>query len=284
MPDGASQVSPDGAVSELRTKFVELEYRYLIESSFHSDNLRNQIIQFYLLVAGLAATAIVGLAQLAAKSGTESASRLDFPAWSYGALAFFVALVGVMMIPIFVRLRRVVMECLQGTVLLKRYVQQAMTAQRGEVFDAAMIWDADSLPTDEHYLTASFMLVLVVMLLDSAMFALSAASLRPTWLSWETWGMWSLTLGIFLLTVQVVVYRWLLYRELRRALTSDRLALKWAALGLMLEDDGGFTPPRILGPIVKAALVGGICVLLFSFIALALTAYDLLTLISRSLI
>ena len=49
--------------------------------------------------------------------------------------------------------------------------------------------------------TASFMLVFVVMLLDSAMFGLSAASLKPAWLSWEAWGMWSLALSIVLLTV-----------------------------------------------------------------------------------
>ncbi len=284
MSEGANPANADSSTNELRTKFVELEYRYLVESSFHSDNLRNQIIQFYLLVAGLAATAIVGLAQLSATRGTSAPSGLDFPTWSYGALAFFVGLTGVIMIPIFVRLRRVVMECLQGTVLLKRYVQQAMRTQDGGGFDAAMIWDADSLPTDEHYLTASFMLVFVVMLLDSAMFALSAASLKPAWLSWEAWGLWSLTLGIVLLTIQVVVYRWLLYRELRRALTSDRLGLKWAALGMTLEDDKGFTPPRIVGPIIKAVIVGCAAVGLCGLTALVLTARDLLTLIRSSLI
>ncbi len=80
MSEGANPTDADDAVSDLRTKFVELEYRYLVDSSFHSDNLRNQIIQFYLLVADLAATAIVGLAQLSARPGAGSPNQLDFPA------------------------------------------------------------------------------------------------------------------------------------------------------------------------------------------------------------
>ena len=54
---------------ELRTKFVELEYNYLTESSFHSDHLRNQFIQFYLLIAGVAATVIAALMGAATAAG-----------------------------------------------------------------------------------------------------------------------------------------------------------------------------------------------------------------------
>ncbi|MFN8482455.1 MAG: hypothetical protein U0768_05235 [Anaerolineae bacterium] len=283
MSQSASVGGPGYAASELRTKFIELEYRYLIESSFHSDDLRNQIIQFYLLVAGIAATAIVGLAQLASKPSTTPVGVPDFPVWSYSTLAFFVGLVGVALIPIFVRLRRVVIECLQGTVLLKGYVEQTLGAEGHAQFGAAMIWDTVSLPTDEHYATASFVLIFVVMLLDSAMFCLGLTLARPAWLSWEAWGLWSLGVSILVLTAQVIIYRLLLYRELRRAMASDRLADKWAALELTPKAATRLAPPRILRPIVTAALVGGAVVLLCAAAAFVFTVRDVLAVIYYSL-
>jgi len=133
------------ALNDLRLKFVELEYGYLTQSSFHTDELRNKFIEFYLLNVGAAGSVMLGLAQL----GTR------VPHWVYASAAFFLGILGMVMLPIFARLRRVVLECLQGTALSKRYVEEVINAGEDKKFSSALLWDASTLPTDESYLTAS---------------------------------------------------------------------------------------------------------------------------------
>lgn len=186
------------------------EYDNFNQSSFHSDNLRNQIIQFYLILVGAAATAIVGIAQLQA-GGTSAVPLANQVLWPFSAIAFFIGLIGIIMLPIFVRLRRVVLECLAGTVLIKRYVERNLGKTGDTLFGSAMLWDARSLPLDENYLTASFVLVFVVMLLSSVMVALGVfLHLYEGLLAQraELYGAfaWSLFVGFAVLTVQVIAY------------------------------------------------------------------------------
>lgn len=240
-------------IGELRTKLIELEYEYLTQSSFHTDHLRNQFIQFYLLIVGVAATAIVGLAQMQADAQQAGGASPVAPLWAFSGIAFFIGAVGLVMIPIFARLRRIVLECLQGTVLLKRYTEELVGQSGDELFASALLWDASSLPTDEYYLTASFLLVFVFMLLDSAMFTLGILLVLSESLSAPAVGLESLAVGTGLLTLQVILYRCLVWREIRKARASDRLEEKWGELEIGAE----VSPPSLWSPVVQALLVGG---------------------------
>lgn len=210
------------------------EYDNFNQSSFHSDGLRNQIIQFYLIIVGAAATAIVGIAQLQAGNG-NAAPLANQALWPFSAVAFFIGLIGIVMLPIFVRLRRVVLECLAGTVLIKRYVERHAIKAGDTVFGSAMLWDARSLPLDENYFTASFVLVFVVMLLSSVMVALAVflrlyEGLRAANQDAYAAAIWSFAILFTVLTLQVLSYRLWLWYEIRKFIRNDQLREKWAAL------------------------------------------------------
>ncbi len=240
--NGTAPMSPHP--TDLTEKFIELEHNYLTESSFHSDALRNQFIEFYLLIAGAAGTAVVGLAQMQDKNSPP------IPTWALGGIAVFIGLIGFIMIPIFVRLRRNVLECLQGTVLIKRYVEQHCPDPTD--FRRAMLWDSNSLPRDESYVSASFLLIFVFMVLDSAMFALAALvwGYRPEHPMWAV--LWSAALGVFLLTFEVIFYRWRLYAEIKSANDKNNLKKKWKELDLK-----DWQEPILAKPLSLAFGIGG---------------------------
>lgn len=249
--------------STLRNLLIELEYNYLTQSSFRSDELRDRLIQFYLLIVSTAAAIILGVTQLLSREPTWSFPvNGDALTVAFGALALFIGFVGVVMIPIFARLRRVVLESLQGTVLLKRFSQDLLGDKE---LPNAFIWDANSLPRDEQYLTASFLLVFVLMVLDTVMLTLplylwSSAAFAPGLAL-----LWSLVAALPLLTIQVIAYRWLLWRELTDAARRDRLDLKWEQLGMPPLADA---KPQLHKPLLQAVLVGGGATLILLFAAL----------------
>jgi hypothetical protein len=45
-------------------RFLETEYAYVTQSSFHTDTLRDRYIEFYILLIGAAFSGILGIAQL----------------------------------------------------------------------------------------------------------------------------------------------------------------------------------------------------------------------------
>jgi hypothetical protein len=169
------------------------------------------------------------------------------------------------MLPIFARLRRVVLECLQGTALLKRYVEEVVNAHQDQEFSSALLWDARTLPTDEGYLTASFVLIFVMMLLSSVMFALGATLQMPPDKLPLPYGWWSLAIWTSVLTLQVMFYRWLLWRELTRAIENDRLGDKWGALDISQSE---ILQPKRDEPLLAALSLGGAATLIFMILAL----------------
>lgn len=252
----------------LLTDMLGREYDNFNQSGFHSDNLRNQIIQFYLILVGAAATAIVGIAQLQS-GGTSAAPLTNQALWPFSAIAFFIGLIGIIMLPIFVRLRRVVLECLAGTVLIKRFVERSLGRTADTLFGSAMLWDARSLPLDENYLTASFVLVFVVMLLSSVMVALGVFLHLYEGLLAEksdVYGAfaWSLFVGSAVLTLQVIAYRlWLAY-EINKFIKNDQLREKWAALEIKSVP---VRSPAIVRPILEALVFFGLPTLYFFYSA-----------------
>lgn len=256
-PASPLPLSPDKALAH---DMLGREYDNFNQSSFHSDGLRNQIIEFYLILVGAAATAIVGIAQLEAKNSPTSTAFGDRALWPFSAIALFIGLIGIVMLPIFVRLRRVVLECLSGTVLIKRYAERLIVAPDDALFSSAMLWDANSLPLDESYFTASFVLVFLVMLLSSVMVGLSVflrlyEELLAAGKDVYPAELWSLVFGLGLLTLQMVVYRIWLWNEIRNFIEHDRLREKWKALGL---DSKRVKNPALVIPVLGAFLLPGV--------------------------
>lgn len=242
---------------ELRDELIELEYTYLTQSSFRSDELRDRIFQFYLLIVSTAAAVILGLTQMA-NGGQARALPFDPSTirWAMATLAGLIGIIGVVMIPIFVRLRRVVIECLQGTVLLKRYVLNLVNEKR---FADAFIWDDRTLPRDESFTSASFLLIFVFMLLDTVMLSLPlylflADLLRPVAAL-----LWTLVVAIPLLTAQIVSYRYMLARELTDALERNRFTVKWMRLGIEAAPD---LQPQLKQPLLRVLVIGAVGLLL----------------------
>lgn len=233
----------------VRDDLIELEYTYLTQSSFRSDELRDRIFQFYLLIVSTAAAAILGLTQVITRDA-RTPMPLDASAltWAFDMLAVFIGAVGLVMLPIFARLRRVVLECLQGTVLLKRYVHELVGDKR---FPDAFIWDAKTLPRDEQYSTASFLLVF--MMLDTFMLTMPVYLWLSNWLLPFAALLWSLVVAVPLLTLQVLWYRWMLWREPRDAQERNRLHVKWMRLGMDLPPDQA---PQLRAPLLQALSIG----------------------------
>jgi hypothetical protein len=259
---------------ELRLKLLELEYEYLTQSSFQTDTLRNQFVQFYLVIVGVAATALVGLAQIQSRDGQTLGALTSQWSWVYSMIAAFIGALGVVMLRLFVRLRRVVMECLQGTVLLKGYVMNELGGDKARRLGSAMLWDDLSVPTDESYGSASFVLIFVFMLLDSSMFFLASlfwwASRQPP-LSPKAVVLWSFVIFAAALTLQVAVYRLMLATELRNAMRRDRLASKYEELGMGLGTTTALRPPERRRPVLTALLIGGIAATLLALAAAQVT-------------
>jgi len=245
---------PNGAPrDELRDEMIQLEYTYLTQSSFRSDELRDRIFQFYLLIVSTAAAVILGLTQLA-QPERISAFPFDAPTlkWALVTLAGLIGIIGVVMVPIFARLRRVVIECLQGTVLLKRY---ALNQVQEKYFGDAFIWDDRTLPRDESFSSASFLLIFVFMLLDSVMLSLPFYLWFSEWLRPSAALLWTLVALIPALTAQVIFYRYKLARELALALERNRLTVKWVRLGI---EAAPALQPNVRQPIIRALSVGAL--------------------------
>lgn len=261
LPDAAPPV-----LTDLRDELIELEYRYLTESSFRSDELRDRIFQFYLLIVSTAAAVILGLVQFT-RGDVNTLLPIDAGTfrWALGALAFMIGIIGVVMVPIFVRLRRVVIECLQGTVLLKRYTLNAVNEKR---FGDAFIWDDRTLPRDENYGSASFLLVLVFMILDTLMLTLPLYLVLFELYRPFTALLATLLCFVPLLTIQVLFYRYALWRQLTQAMERNQFKTKWARLGMELVPN---IEPQLRQPLLRALSAGGIS---FLVLLLALVLLD----------
>lgn len=249
--DTTSDAQPNGAPIELRDELMQMEYTYLTQSSFRSDELRDRIFQFYLLIVSTAAAVILGLTQMA-NNGQPRGVPFDVNTirWALVTLAVLIGMIGVVMLPIFVRLRRVVLECLQGTVLLKRYVINAANEKR---FADAFIWDDRTLPRDESYGSASFLLILVFILLDSVMLSLPFYVWFSDWLRALAALLWTLVAFVPLVTIQVMAYRYRLAREIVGAMERNRFAVKWVRLGIETPPD---VKPEIRKPLLQALSIG----------------------------
>ncbi|RIK19314.1 MAG: hypothetical protein DCC52_15245 [Chloroflexi bacterium] len=265
----SAELGPDAqahdAPIELRDDLLQMEYTYLTQSSFRSDELRDRIFQFYLLIVSTAAAVILGLTQMA-NNGEPRGIPFDVATirWALATLAVLIGVIGAVMVPIFVRLRRVVLECLQGTVLLKRYVLNAANEKR---FNDAFIWDDRTLPRDESYGSASFLLIFVFILLDSVMLSLPFYVWFSDWLRTLAALLWTLIVFVPLVTIQVMLYRYRLARELASAMERNRFTVKWIRLGIETVPDA---QPEIRKPLLQAFGAGALALALVGAVNLLL--------------
>ncbi len=192
--------------------FLETEYAYVTQSSFHTDKLRDRYIEFYILLTGAAFSGILGLAQ---------SGKVAISPYVLGLISLFLAIVGVFEVLIFVRLRRVVIESLQASTLIKTYYIKHYSH-----LEPAFLWGTKTVPQRERLYTASFLLVLLVIFLDSAMFATSAYFFLETRLG-LVWLSWRLAVSVFVfgfaLLLQAWLYLWRINKELMRTGYKQKL-------------------------------------------------------------
>ena len=102
-------------------------------------------------------------------------------------------------------------------------------------------------------LTASFLLIFMVMFLDSTMFAIAAYLYYSKILSTNSI---LLAMGVLfgLLTLQVGLYQYMLWREIIGAMKSDRLQKKWEKL--IDINDQKFPQPKFSNSTVITIIIG----------------------------
>lgn len=185
---GATRRMPRAAVSEavsplspadqvrVADEILAREYAYLKESSFHSDSLRDRFIQLYLVLAGSALSGAVALASKDQPLLPEVLAGLT------GGLAW----VGIGVLLMLIRLRRIAVECMQGMSRIKDSLRAPLGAAERRRVDDAILWDHGTVPRAPswrgdshkvHFLSAGIVVLLTALLVGAAAFYLQLAFL-----------------------------------------------------------------------------------------------------------
>jgi hypothetical protein len=213
---GAFECTASGGGDAVDLSLLEREYEYVTQSSFHTDELRDRFIQFYMLLAGIAFSIVIGLAQM------ENANPEPL---AFAVVGVVVFLVGAGLVLIFVRLRRIVWECLLASVLIKEYFRKH--AAHPDDLGNALFWDrATAPPQKEKWYSASSLLVLLIAILGSAMlgmalyFVLEQFQLLNEPFDHAAW-LWSVALFAVSTAVQWTVYFRRVEKEKVRAIAQS---------------------------------------------------------------
>ena len=154
----------------------------------------------------------------------------------FALISFVLFLVGLILVFVFVRLRKIVIECLLASVLIKKYYKKYAT-NRNELTQA-LLWDRATVPSKERPTTASFLLVLMVIVLNSAMlgavvfFALGGSNIEPS-------GSASQMIPVLLMVVVVfglssIVQSWLYITWVNREIRESMEAIRGKEFGTFL--------------------------------------------------
>lgn len=154
--NSASDSSPHPpGVDDIDLRLLALEHEYVASSSFHTDDLRDKFIQYYLIIVGVAFTLMIGLIEN---------TRVDVAIFAIISSVLF--LIGLVLMLVLVRLRRIVWECIAATTLIKEYYKKH--AVHAPDLSNALLWDEGSMPS-ERWHSATSLLALLVAILDSTM-------------------------------------------------------------------------------------------------------------------
>ncbi|HSN75561.1 MAG TPA: hypothetical protein VL334_10840 [Anaerolineae bacterium] len=146
---------PGPSPQDIDLRLLEMEYEYVTNSSFHTDDLRDKFIQYYLIIVSVALTLIIGLIEN---------TRVDVAIFAVISLVLFA--IGLVLMFILVRLRRIVWECIAATSLIKEYYKKHAT--HAQDLEHALLWDEGSMPSEKWHSVTS-LLALLVAILDSTM-------------------------------------------------------------------------------------------------------------------
>jgi hypothetical protein len=156
---------PGPPPQDIDLRLLEMEYEYVTNSSFHTDDLRDKFIQYYLIIVSVALTLIIGLIEN---------TRVDVAIFAVISLVLFA--IGLVLMFVLIRLRRIVWECIAATSLIKEYYKKH--ASHAKDLKHALLWDKGSMPSEKWHSVTSLLALLVAMLdstmLGSALFLMLA--------------------------------------------------------------------------------------------------------------
>ncbi len=211
---------PGSSPEDIDLRLLEMEYEYVTNSSFHTDDLRDKFIQYYLIIVGVAFTLMIGLIEN---------TKVDVAIFAIISLVLFS--IGIVLMFVLVRLRRIVWECIAATALIKEYYKRH--AVNANDLKHALLWDEGSMPSEQWHSATSLLALLVSILgstmLGSALFLILARSDLNTNSLPDPLGPVMLpAIGLFFIAAatQWIVYFWRLRWEIDQAKPKTRLAEK----------------------------------------------------------
>jgi len=176
------------------------EYQYAAQSAFQAHEDRARVSSYYLVSAGTAVAAILGV------------QREDvMPSLSIGFAAIFAVLffVGILTLLQMIRLRQAWYESAHAMNRLKEYF---VNIYREAEIARAFAWTRQTLPPRSKTWSVAFLLALSVMLIDAC-----AAGGSIIFYGYGTYGddvlyrNWAIAVAVFLLIAQIIIYRHLLH-------------------------------------------------------------------------
>src|SRR5581483_1033005 len=140
-------------------EILKLEFEYARETAMQAQNDRTVVFNLYLLLVGG-----IGSLLLAAISIVPS-PRLDLPTQALALLAFVLALLGVMTLFKLIRLRQAWFDSVRAMNAIKGYYLHSFPE-----LDSAFLWKMNTVPALGKAWTITFILSLMVIVIDSIAF------------------------------------------------------------------------------------------------------------------
>ena len=183
------------------TELLIAEYDYAAQCAFQAHEDRARVSSYYLVSAGTAVAAILGVQ----REDVMPSMRIGFAA--IFALLFVVGLLTLLQM---IRLRQAWFDSARAMNRIKEYYQNLY---REANLSSALAWTTSSLPPPNKFWSVAFLLALSVMIIDAA-----AAAGSIIFYGYGTgykvfYRGWAIAVGMFLLAAQIVVYRLLLRRK-----------------------------------------------------------------------
>ncbi|HZQ09884.1 MAG TPA: hypothetical protein VFD70_25120 [Anaerolineae bacterium] len=140
-------------------EILKLEFEYARETAMQAQNDRTVVFNLYLILVGG-----IGSLLLAAVSIIPS-PRLDLPTQALALLAFVLALLGVMTLFKLIRLRQAWFDSVRAMNAIKGYYLHSFPE-----LDSAFLWKMNTVPALGKAWTITFILSLMVIVIDSIAF------------------------------------------------------------------------------------------------------------------
>lgn len=141
-------------------EILKLEFEYARETATQAQNDRTVIVNLYLFLVGGAGSLLLAAVSLA------PTTRLDIPGQALALLFAVLGVLGALTLFKLVRLRQAWFESVGAMNAIKAYY-----LERFPELDAALVWKTRTIPAPGKVWTITFILSVMVVLLDSISFA-----------------------------------------------------------------------------------------------------------------